>query len=88
MKNIPFVITEDIRSMSRFGDFTTREIVAKYVTQSTLLNCEKFITRDIIVLNEATLTDWVTKNAPKDAVIQTTAYTEKITSPYSHLQLA
>lgn len=82
MKKIPYVITEDIRSMSRFGDYQLRNIVAKYVSQSIVLHCEKFVAKNVIMLDECELTEWVTRIAPPDVVIQTIAYSERISSPF------
>lgn len=82
MKTIPYVISEDIRSMSRFGDYRLRNIVAKYISQSIILHCEKFVAKNVIMLDECELTEWVTRIAPPDVVIQTIAYSERISSPF------
>lgn len=82
MKKIPYVVSEDIRTISRFGDYVVKDIIAKYISQSIKLHCEKYITRNTIMLYEKEITDWVTKTAPHDVVIQSSAYTENIKSPF------
>ena len=82
MKKVPYVISEDIRSMSRFGDYRLKDVVARYISQSIVLHCEKFVSKNIIMLDEKELTEWVTRIAPPDVVIQTIAYSEKIASSF------
>ncbi len=47
-----FVITEDVRTMSRFGDYHLRDIIARYISQSVYMHCEKFISGNTVLLFE------------------------------------
>lgn len=79
----PYVITEDIRTISRFGDYHVRDIVARYISQSVLLHCTKFVSDSAIMLYEKDLTEWITKVSPEDSVVKTIAYSENLQSPFS-----
>ncbi len=83
MKKLPYVITEDIRTMSRFGEYSLSEQTARHVTESIRSHCETFVSKDLIMIPEKELTDWITKHAPSDGVIQTTAYSDFVSSPFS-----
>lgn len=74
----PYVIAEDIRTISRFGDYHVRDIVARYISQSLLLHCKQFVSDTAIMLYEKELTAWITKMTPPDAVIKTATYTDEL----------
>ncbi len=79
----PYVISEDIRTMSRFGNYKLRDIVAKYISQCIFVHCESYISRKSLMLSEKEITEWITKIYPQDVVVQTVAYSENISSPFS-----
>lgn len=84
MKTVPYVVTEDIRTiLSRYGDCRINDIIAEHISKSIISHCEKFVNDNVVILSEKELTDWVTKVATSNIVIQTLAYTDGITSKHS-----
>ena len=89
MEKSPFVISEDIRSLSRFCCEELSETFAQYASLSLRLSSERHIAPNVIMLHEKELTAWLTRNAYYyqspgcDPVIKTRAYSENILSPFS-----
>lgn len=84
---IPFVITEDIRTITRGMPFHVSEKTAKNVSSTIVKICEEYITPHVILLSEKKMTAWVGEVTPSNAIIQTLAYTELLDKNYPQLQL-
>lgn len=84
MKTVPYVITEDIRTISsQFSECRVKDVTAEHISKSIMSHCEKFVNKNVQFLYEKELTEWVAKVATPNIVIQTFAYAEGIKSKFA-----
>lgn len=84
---IPFVITEDIRSITRRLPFVVSEQMTHHVSTQIVKICKRFITPIVLLLEESSMTEWIARVTPPNAIIQTLAYTDFLTTCYPELQI-
>lgn len=77
-EKVPFVITEDIQTITRGMPFHVSKKMAQFASNIILEICRKYITPNVLLLKEETITKWVTMVTPKNAILQTVAYIDDL----------